>query len=78
MGWEPLPNRTGPRQLGDALDQVASKLKAPRAHVLKTVFAAWEELVGSVMDDRSPKNLALVGQVLTQAGSLSSSGRFSL
>lgn len=49
MGWEPLPNRTGPRQLGDALDQVASQLKAPRAQVLKTVFAAWEELVGSVM-----------------------------
>ncbi len=49
MGWEPLPNRTGPRQLRDALDQVASQLRAPRAQVLKTVFAAWEELVGSVM-----------------------------
>ena len=35
--------------MSDALDQVASQLKAPRAQVLKTVFAAWEELVGSVM-----------------------------
>lgn len=49
MAWEPLPNHTGPRQWGDALDQVASQLKAPRAQVLKTVFAAWEELVGAVM-----------------------------
>lgn len=49
MGWEPFPNRSGPRQLSEGLDQVTSRLRAPRAQVLKTVFAAWEELVGSVM-----------------------------
>ncbi|MDE0117409.1 MAG: DUF721 domain-containing protein [bacterium] len=49
MGWEPLPNRSGPRQLSEALDKVASQLKAPRPQVLKRVFAAWDELVGSVM-----------------------------
>ncbi|MDE0603497.1 MAG: DUF721 domain-containing protein [bacterium] len=49
MGWEPLPNRSGPRKLSEALDQIASRLKVPRSGVLKMVFAAWEDLVGSVM-----------------------------
>lgn len=35
--------------MSEALDQLTSGLKAPRSQVLKTVFAAWEELVGSVM-----------------------------
>lgn len=35
--------------MSEGLDQLTSHLKAPRAQVLKTVFAAWEELVGSVM-----------------------------
>ena len=35
--------------MSEGLDKVASRLKAPRAQVLKAVFAAWEELVGSVM-----------------------------
>ncbi len=49
MGWEPLRKRSGPRRLGEALDQVTSGLRAPRAQVLKMVFEAWDELVGSVM-----------------------------
>lgn len=49
MGWEPLRKPSGPRRLEEALDQVTSGLKAPRAQVLKTVFDAWDELVGSVV-----------------------------
>lgn len=49
MGWEPLRKPSGPRRLKEALDQVTWRLKAPRAQVLKMVFEAWEELVGSVM-----------------------------
>lgn len=49
MGWEPLHKPSGPRRLEEALDQVASGLKAPRAQVLRMVFEAWDELVGSVM-----------------------------
>ena len=49
MGWEPLYKSSGPKRLGEALDQVTSRLKAPRAQVLKLVFEAWEEMVGSVM-----------------------------
>ncbi len=49
MGWEPLHKSSGPKRLGEALDQLTSRLKAPRAQVLKMVFEAWEELVGSVM-----------------------------
>ncbi|WP_420434253.1 DciA family protein [Candidatus Poriferisocius sp.] len=49
MGWEPLHEPSGPRRIGEALDQVAFRLKAPRAQVLATVFDAWEELVGEVL-----------------------------
>lgn len=49
MTWEPSPESSGPKRIGDALDQVASRLKAPRAKVLAAVFDAWEELVGSVL-----------------------------
>jgi len=49
MGWEPLYKSSGPKRLGEALNQLTSRLKAPRAQVLKMVFEAWEELVGSVM-----------------------------
>ena len=44
-----MRKRSGPRRLEEALDQVTSGLKAPRAQVLRMVFEAWEELVGSVM-----------------------------
>ncbi len=33
----------------EALDQVASRLKVPRAQVMGMVFERWEELVGSVL-----------------------------
>ncbi len=49
MAWEPLRTPSGPRRLKEALDQVASRLKAPQAQVLKMVFESWEELVGSVL-----------------------------
>ena len=49
MGWQPLHKSSGPQRLGEALDRVTSRLKTPRARVLKMVFEAWEELVGSVM-----------------------------
>lgn len=49
VGWEPLPESTGPKPIGEALDQVAYRLRAPRAQVLAKVFDAWEELVGAVM-----------------------------
>ena len=49
MAWEPLRKPSGPRRLGESLDQVVSGLKAPRVQVLKMVFEAWEELVGTVM-----------------------------
>ena len=49
MGWEPLRKSSGPKRLGEALDQVTSRLRAPRAQVLKMVFETWEEIVGSVM-----------------------------
>lgn len=53
MGWDALHKQFGPRRLEEALDQVASGLKAPRAQVLKMVFETWEELVGSVMAGHS-------------------------
>ncbi|WP_419924532.1 DciA family protein [Candidatus Poriferisocius sp.] len=40
---------SGPKRIGEALDQVAYRLRAPRAQVLAAVFEAWEELVGTVM-----------------------------
>ncbi len=49
MGWEPLHEPSGPKRIGEALDQVAYRLRAPRAQVLAAVFEAWEELVGTVM-----------------------------
>ena len=49
MAWEPLRKPSGPRRLEESLDQVVSGLKAPRVQVLKIVFEAWEELVGTVM-----------------------------
>ena len=49
MTWEASPESSGPKRIGDALDQVASRLKAPRAKVLAMVFDAWDELVGSVL-----------------------------
>ena len=49
MGWEPLRNSSGLRRLEEALDQLMSGLRVPRAQVLKMVFERWEELVGSVM-----------------------------
>ncbi len=49
MAWEPLRKPSGPRRLQESLDQVVSGLKAPRVEVLKMVFEAWEELVGTVM-----------------------------
>ena len=49
VAWEPLHESTGPRRIGEALDQVASRLRAPRAQVLAMVFDAWEELVGAVL-----------------------------
>ncbi len=49
MGWQPFHKSSAPQRLGETLDQVTSRLKAPRARVVKLVFEAWEELVGSVM-----------------------------
>ena len=49
VGWEPLSEPSGPKRIGEALDQVAFRLRAPRAQVLATVFEAWEELVGAVV-----------------------------
>ena len=49
VGWEPSPESAGPKPIGEALDQVAFRLRTPRAQVLATVFDAWEELVGAVM-----------------------------
>lgn len=66
MGWEPLRKPSGPRRLEEALDQVTSGLKAPRAQVLKMVFEAWEELVGSVMAAHSSP-VRLVGGELVVA-----------
>lgn len=49
VGWEPSSEPSGPRPIAQALDQVAFRLRAPRAQVLAAVFEAWEELVGAVM-----------------------------
>ena len=49
VGWEPSPESAGPKPIGEALDQVAFRLRTPRTQVLATVFDAWEELVGAVM-----------------------------
>lgn len=49
VGWEPMYESSGPKRLGDGLDKVAARLRAPRARVLGMVFDAWDELVGSVM-----------------------------
>lgn len=49
VGWEPSPESSGPKPIGEALDQVAYRLRAPRAQVLAKVFEAWEELVGAVI-----------------------------
>ena len=64
MVWEQLRRRSGPRRLGEALDQVTSGLKAPRAQVLKMVFEAWEELVGSVMAARSSPVRLVEGELV--------------
>ena len=59
MGWEPLNKSSGPKRLREALDRLASGLKAPRSQVLKMVFDSWEELVGSVLAAHSsPVRLA--------------------
>ena len=50
----------------EALDQVASRLKVPRSQVLKMVFEAWDELVGSVMAAHSSP-VRLVGGELVVA-----------
>lgn len=49
MAWEPLGKSSGPKRLKEALDRLASGLKAPRTQVLSMVFDSWEGLVGSVM-----------------------------
>ena len=58
--WRPLPQPGGsdPRPVGASLDGVARRLGAPRASVLGTVFAQWEEIVGpSVAAHAQPKSL---------------------
>ena len=64
MGWEPLRKSSGPRRLEEALDQVASGLKAPRVQVLKMVFEAWEDLVGSVMASHSSPARLVDGELV--------------
>ena len=64
MGWEPLGKPSGPRRLEEALDQVASGLKAPRVQVLKMVFEAWEDFVGSVMAAHSSPARLVDGELV--------------
>jgi len=64
MGWEPLGKPRGPRRLEEALDQVASELKSPRAHVLRMVFRAWEDLVGEVLATHSSPVRLVAGELI--------------
>lgn len=48
--WRPAgppPGERDPRPIGETLDRVTRRLGAPRASVLSTIFARWEDLVGA-------------------------------
>ena len=64
MGWKPLRKPSGPRRLWEALDQVTSRLKVPRAQVLKMVFEAWADLVGPVMAAHSSPMRLVDGELV--------------
>lgn len=51
--WQPLPGRSQPAQVGDALDRVLKRLGAPTTAGVAVVFDRWHDVVGEAMAART-------------------------
>ena len=56
--WRPSPGDSEPRPVSESLDRITRHMGAPKASVMTTVFAGWDELVGRELADHArPESL---------------------
>jgi predicted nucleic acid-binding Zn ribbon protein len=64
--WQPTPPERGPRKIAEILDRTSARLGGPSAATASTIFARWEELVGTDIAGHA-RPVSLHDRVLTLA-----------